>query len=113
MYQLYTYPNCEKCEKTKSFLDLEEIAYQEINTALQEGLVEIRKLYSQIKDKIRRDEKGHLLLPILIKRNDSGIEEVVQSLDEIKEYCFDHGVEESLEVMDNMKNLVGRRKKFK
>jgi len=81
MYQLYTYPNCDKCSQVKEILGEKKIPYDEINLGLSEGKRIFGKIYLQVCDKLKRDDNKMAILPILIRRNDSGIEEIAQGED--------------------------------
>ena len=61
-YQLFTYPNCPKCEALKSLLGSSGLPGSEYNLIRKEGKLKIRDYL----DVINRDEKGGIILPTLI-----------------------------------------------
>ena len=67
-YLLFTYPNCEKCEKLKKLLAARAIPYQEYSLTQPQGKARIRDFVKLLK----RDAAGGIILPTLIL-NDQGI----------------------------------------
>lgn len=67
-YLLFTYPNCEKCEKLKKLLAARGIPYQEYGLTQPQGKARIRDFVKLLK----RDAAGGIILPTLIL-NDQGI----------------------------------------
>ena len=82
-YAVYTLPNCEKCEEIKNFMKEKKIAYEEINVGSMEGMKKLVGLYINNKDKIVLDEKGAIVLPILVKSY-SGYTKIIQDVKEMK-----------------------------
>ena len=62
MIMLYTLPNCHKCEVVKEFLKENNIEYIEST-----DMVEIRKLYPQIRANVNRDAQGNVIFPIIME----------------------------------------------
>jgi glutaredoxin len=71
-YLIFTYPNCDKCEAFKSYLKGTTLQGQELNLVLKDGKLRVREFLSQIK----RDEKGAIILPIFVLREDGRVLEV-------------------------------------
>ncbi len=72
-YLLFTYPNCDKCEAMKDYLrtatGLEAEAPlqgEEFSLVQKEGKLRVREFLGQIK----RDEKGAIILPVLVLREE-------------------------------------------
>jgi hypothetical protein len=71
-YLIFTYPNCDKCEAFKSYLKGTTLQGQELSLVLKDGKLRVREFLSQIK----RDEKGAIILPIFVLREDGRVLEV-------------------------------------
>ncbi|PIU75927.1 hypothetical protein COS75_01760 [Candidatus Pacearchaeota archaeon CG06_land_8_20_14_3_00_35_12] len=85
-YDLYIFPNCDKCHEVKDFLNLKNIKYDEIDLTSDEGNQKFKNIYLSIRDRIKRDEAhgNMVVMPVFIKNNDSGIEAIVQDIEGIK-----------------------------
>lgn len=68
-YLLFTYPNCDKCEAFKAYLKETSLAGREFNLSLKEGKLRVREFL----DRIRRDDKGAMVLPIFVLREDEQV----------------------------------------
>lgn len=75
-YLLFTYPNCEKCEILKNYLKTEGTAAagtplqgEELSLAQKDGKLRVREFLGQIK----RDEKGAIILPVFVLREDGRV----------------------------------------
>jgi glutaredoxin len=90
MYQLYTLPNCAKCDDIKSYLYEGKIDYQECSLTQRENKRVVGELI-----KTRRDDmkyvQGGPLLPIFLKRGESGIEAIAQDLEGVKSLVTQNG----------------------
>jgi len=71
MIKLYTVPNCDNCNKVKSFLEERNIKYVEINLKLRENR-EARKYYRSLNIKTA---------PVIVGDND-GDEWIITGYDE-------------------------------
>ena len=69
MYQVYTFPACEKCGELKRKLDERGINYEEINAGSSTGRLKLRDLLKKHKDKLKRDDTGWLILPLVVRSN--------------------------------------------
>ena len=80
-YQLFTFPNCDKCIKVKKYLKEKNIPYHEINAGLGDGKMIFREFYKNNRDKIERDSKGQTVLPILAQEDKifQGIEKIINN----------------------------------
>ena len=77
-YELFSYPACQKCEDLKAFLKTTDLEGREFNLAHKDGKIKIREHLSRI----RRDEQGGMILPVLVLRDESGVRAVLQSREE-------------------------------
>ena len=74
MYELYTFPACEKCARLKEQLKSRGIAYEEVNAGLGDGRIKLKELTKQYHEQLKRDNSGWLILPMVVSRNDGSIE---------------------------------------
>jgi hypothetical protein len=63
-YQLFTYPNCDKCEGFKAYLRQSGLNGVEYSLTQKESKIRVREYL----DHIRRDEHGAMMLPIFVLR---------------------------------------------
>ncbi|MFZ2054925.1 MAG: hypothetical protein WAU81_12115 [Candidatus Aminicenantales bacterium] len=77
-YLLFTYPNCDKCEALKGYLQTAEavgavasapLRGEELSLAQKEGKLRVREFLGRIK----RDEKGVIILPIFVLREEGRV----------------------------------------
>lgn len=85
-YKLYTLPHCEKCEAVKKYLKASNIKADEINLGDDEGVAELRRSYSQLKDKIQRNSSGQIPIPLFVAFEGNKITTVVHTLEEVKAF---------------------------
>lgn len=71
-YLLFTYPNCDKCETFKAYLENTSLQGREYNLVEKESKLCIREFLSRVK----RDERGGMILPIFVLREDGQTLEV-------------------------------------
>lgn len=81
-YKLYTLPNCDKCSDVKKIFGEKNIQYAERNLATRDAKLEMGKII-QTYSGLKRDEQKRLLLPLLLKESDSGVE-IANVVDDIK-----------------------------
>jgi hypothetical protein len=81
-YKLLTYPNCENCTKVKEYLGKTTISFQEIPAYTRDGKIEVGKIQSAGMA-LRRDAHG-IIMPILMRMNDSKIEAIAQGPDDVE-----------------------------
>jgi hypothetical protein len=81
-YELFTYPSCQRCEELKAFLGGTDLRGEEFSLARKEGKLKIREYLTFIK----RDEKGGMVLPILILKDEGGVKAVLASREELGEW---------------------------
>ncbi len=86
-YELFTYPACQKCEDLKAFLKTTDLKGQEFSLVGKEGKQKVRDYLSRL----RRDDKGSLILPILVLRDETGVRAVFQSLEEARSWWKSKG----------------------
>lgn len=68
-YLMFTYPDCSKCETLKEYLKSTAFAGRECDLSEKESRLKIREYLSVIK----RDDKGSVILPVLILREGGGV----------------------------------------
>ena len=83
IYEIYTLPNCEKCSEVKQILENKKIPYEEINLGASEGRQKFKEFYKEIRGLIVRDENNMAILPIVIKKDKSKVETMVQGSEDI------------------------------
>ncbi len=82
MYTLYTLPNCSKCATVKDLLQREHVDYTEVNLGTPKGMAEFKKLYPNIRDRLKRTDDGGVVLPVLLRRKESDIVAISQTAEE-------------------------------
>jgi len=83
IYELYTFPHCERCEKVKEILKEKGIDYEEINLGTRVGKRTLGKIYFEICNKLKKDKNNMSVLPILVRKDNSKIE-VAQEVEGIE-----------------------------
>ncbi|MFH1151353.1 MAG: hypothetical protein V1748_12855 [Actinomycetota bacterium] len=71
-YLLFTYPNCDKCEALKDYLKTAAgapLRGEELSLVQKEGKLRVREFLGQIK----RDEKGAIILPVFVLREEGRV----------------------------------------
>jgi hypothetical protein len=68
-YLLFTYPNCDKCDAFKTYLKGTALQGQELSLVLKEGKMRLRDFLGGIK----RDDKGAIVLPVFVLREDGRV----------------------------------------
>ncbi len=79
-YELFTYPSCQKCEEVKAFLKTTPLEGRELDLSLKDGKQRIREYISLI----RRDDKGGMVLPVLVLKDEDGVQAVLHSREEVE-----------------------------
>ncbi|HEX9903277.1 MAG TPA: hypothetical protein VGB72_10505 [Acidobacteriota bacterium] len=79
-YELFTYPDCRKCEDLKVFLRGSDLRGQEFDLVLKDSRLKVRDYLALLK----RDEKGSLILPILVLKDEAGVKAVLFSREELE-----------------------------
>jgi len=79
-YDLFTYPDCRKCEDLKAFLRGSDLSGQEFDLVLKDSRLKVRDYLALLK----RDEKGSLILPILVLKDEAGVKAVLFSREELE-----------------------------
>lgn len=84
-YQLFSMPACPTCAEIKQYLK-DKIEGEEHSLADTEGVLIFRKIYPQIKDKVKRNKDGSLPIPtILFLDDDNKIINIAQDLNKVKQ----------------------------
>jgi len=86
-YLLFTYPNCQKCEDLKAYLRGTSLPAHEFKVEEKEGRLKIREFLSHIK----RDDKGSIILPTLILRENGAVAAVVNTRQELEAWWRSKG----------------------
>jgi len=68
-YLLFTYPNCDKCDSFKTYLKETALQGQELSLVQKDGKLRVREFLGQI----RRDEKGAIVLPVFVLRENARV----------------------------------------
>ena len=69
-YLLVTYPSCDKCDALKAYLRETSLQGEELSLVEKEGKLRIREYLREIK----RDEKGAIILPVFVLREQGCVE---------------------------------------
>jgi glutaredoxin len=86
-YLLFTYPNCQKCKDMKAFLKTASIDTREYKVEQKEGRLKIREFLGRIK----RDEKGSIILPTLILHDNGHVAAVMNTSQEVQAWLKSRG----------------------
>ncbi len=78
-YYLFTYPNCQKCEKLKTALAAKGLTHCEFNLTQGPGKAKIREFIRHV----RRDDTGAIILPTLILNDQGVVKSVITSCEEL------------------------------
>ncbi len=79
---LFTFPNCTKCEELKKYLKEENLEVQENNLVLKESKMRIREYLNYLK----RDDKGAIILPSLVIKENGEDPVVLNNRKELEEW---------------------------
>ena len=83
-YMLFSMPACPKCAAIKEYLT-GKIEGEEHSLADSDGILKFRKLYPQVKDRVKRNEDGSLPIPTILFLNDNDeIVNVAHDLEAVK-----------------------------
>jgi glutaredoxin len=86
-YLLFTYPNCQKCEDLKSFLARASLPVQTYRAEDRSSHQKLR----EFRDHLKRDDKGAVILPTLILRENGAVAAVLNSKQELEEWLTSRG----------------------
>ena len=81
-YLLFTYPNCARCEVLKKHLQETKVEAEEYNLMVKESKLKIRDFL----DVLKRDEKGGIVIPTLIIRDQDKVVAVLNSREEFVDW---------------------------
>ncbi len=81
-YNLFTYPNCSKCEAIKEYLKRTPLEGHEYNLILKASKSKIREFLGVLK----RDEKGSIIIPTLVVQDDEKVLTVLNNKQELEEW---------------------------
>jgi len=81
-YLFFTYPNCSKCEELKKYLKEANLDVQENNLVLKESKMRIREFLNDIK----RDDKGAIIIPSLVLKENGEDPVVLNNRKELEEW---------------------------
>ncbi|MFC2163376.1 glutaredoxin domain-containing protein [Acidobacteriota bacterium] len=79
---LFTYPNCAQCEALKKHLHESRIEAEEYNLVVKESKLKIRDFLKVLK----RDEKGGIVIPTLIIRDQDEVVAVLNNREEFQDW---------------------------
>jgi len=94
MYQIYTFPACDKCHRAAEIFREKGIGFEEISAASLDGRTKLKEFSKQYRDKIRKDGKGWLVLPLIVRREES----------DVRIYQGEEGLAEVLEENESIKS---------
>ncbi len=86
-FLLFSYPNCIKCEALKKKLAETRTSYQEYGLTSPPGKAKIREFINFIK----RDDKGAIILPILVAHTQGIVRAVLNSAEEFDGWSKSRG----------------------
>lgn len=81
-YILFTYPNCQKCEALKAYLQDTSLEGEELSLVRREGKVRIRDFIRELK----RDDTGAIIIPTLVLLENDQAETVLNSREELEDW---------------------------
>jgi glutaredoxin len=81
-FLLFTYPNCSQCEALKKRLHEDGIEAAEYNLVAKESKLKIRDFLKVLK----RDEKGGIIIPTLIIRDQEDVVAVLNKREEFEDW---------------------------
>lgn len=79
---LFTFPNCTKCDELKKYLKEVNLEAQENNLVLKESKMRIREFLNYLK----RDDKGAIILPSLVLKENGEDPVVLNNRKELEEW---------------------------
>ena len=79
---LFTFPNCTKCDELKKYLKEVNLEVQENNLVLKESKMRIREFLNYLK----RDDKGAIILPSLVLKENGEDPVVLNNRKELEEW---------------------------
>jgi len=68
-YLLFIYPNCDKCDAFKNYLKGTSLVGQELSLVQKESKLRLREFLGWIK----RDDKGAIIIPVFVLREDGKV----------------------------------------
>lgn len=89
-YKLFTMPACDKCTVAKEYLKgITFVTGVVVDLGSDAGMDEMRTWYPKVKDRIKRNEDGSIVLPVIFffDENDEivvvahGVEEIKRALE--------------------------------
>jgi len=81
-YELFTYPNCPRCDALKSSLAQTDWEGSTYDLTRREGKLRIRE-YLKI---LKRDDKGAIILPTLIVKQGEAAAAVINNREELADW---------------------------
>jgi len=81
-YLLFTYPNCTQCEALKKHLREEGVEAEEFSLVAKESKLKIRDFLKVLK----RDEKGGIVIPTLIIRDQDQVVAILNNREEFENW---------------------------
>lgn len=73
MYQMYTLPTCEHCNKAVEVFIAKQIPFEKINAGINEGMDRFKKFYNEHRSEIKRETSGTVVLPIVVYQNNGNL----------------------------------------
>jgi glutaredoxin len=79
-YLLFTYPNCPKCDALKEYLEEIDLQCDECSLVVRESKLKIQEFLKDIK----RDDKGGIIIPVLVVKEEGEVAAVLNSREELE-----------------------------
>lgn len=80
-YILFSTPACPVCSEIKEYLDTKKIKGEEHSMSDEEGMLVLRKIYPQIKNRVKRKDDS-LPMPVVVFFNESN--EIINVANDLK-----------------------------
>jgi glutaredoxin len=81
-YLLFSFPNCEECNKIKRSLVDKKVDFREFDLSRKESKLKIRD-YLKV---LRRDDKGGIIIPTLILQDNDEVAVVINTREELENW---------------------------
>jgi glutaredoxin len=86
-YELFTYPNCPRCETLKAALAENGLEGRTFDLSRREGKLRIREYLKVLK----RDDQGAIIIPTLILTRNGESAGVVNTREELRDWLLSKG----------------------
>ncbi|MCX6747317.1 MAG: hypothetical protein NTU63_04265 [Candidatus Pacearchaeota archaeon] len=73
MYQLYSLQTCPHCHEAVELMRKNNIQFEQINAGSSDGIDKFRKVYTEHRNEIKRDNSGTIVLPIILSQDNGNL----------------------------------------